>query len=84
MIDLSIKTVYSNLLKAKGSVWHKTDMKKGMVPYHGIYTDASWRYSHTNGWVFRYKPHLISSTASDFIVSLTVDVTTANVQNSKI
>ncbi len=50
------------LLKAKGSVWHKSSIEKGIVPCPaGIDTDARWwGYSHTikEGWVFGYKLHL--------------------------
>ena len=49
-------------MKAKGSVWHKSSMKKGIVPCPGIDTDARWGYSHTKGWIFGYKLHLTSTT----------------------
>ncbi len=46
----SIAAVDSTLMKAKGSVWHKSSMKKGIVPCPGIDTDARWwGYSHTKG-----------------------------------
>ena len=45
--DQSITAVDSTLMKAKGSVWHKSSMKKGIVPCPGIDTDARWGYSHT-------------------------------------
>ena len=38
--DHSIAAVDSTLMKAKGSVWHKSSMKKGIVPCPGIDTDA--------------------------------------------
>src|SRR6476620_5141021 len=34
--DHSIAAVDSTLMKAKGSVWHKSSMKKGIVPCPGI------------------------------------------------
>ena len=48
-----------NLIKAKGSVWHKSSMNKGIVPCPaGIDVDARWwGYSHTKGWIFGYKLH---------------------------
>ncbi len=50
--DLSITAIDSTLLKAKGSVWHKSSMEeKGIVPRSGIDTDARWGYSHTKGWM---------------------------------
>ena len=61
--DSSITAIDSTLLKAKGSVWHKSSMmEKGMVPCPGIDTDARWGYSHTKGWIFGYKLHLTSTT----------------------
>ncbi len=50
--------------------------------FPGIDTDARWGYSHTNGWVFGYKLHL-TSTTGDLVVSLTADVTAANVPDNK-
>ena len=82
LVDLSITTVDSTLLKAKGPVWHKSSMKKGKVPCSGIDTDARWGYSHTKRWIFGYKLHL-TSTTGDLIVPLTADVTTANVQDNQ-
>jgi len=69
-------------MKAKGSVWHKSSMKKGVVPCSGIDTDAKWGYSHTKGWIFGYKLHLTSTTGK-IIVHLTADVTTANVPDNR-
>ena len=53
-------------------------MTNGVVPHSaGIDTlDAMWYYSisHTKGWIFGYKLHLISSTiGSSVIVPLTAD-----------
>ena len=83
MIDPYIVAIDSTLLKAKGSVWHKSSMDKGIVPRSGIDTDANWGFSHTRGWIFGYKLHLISSTGS-IIVPLAADFTTANVQDNQI
>ena len=56
LVDLSITAIDSTLIKAKGGVWHKSSMKKGVVPRSGIDTDARWwGYSHTKGWMFGYK-----------------------------
>ena len=60
IIDPSILSTDSTLIKAKGHVWHKSSMKKKVVPYSGIDTDAMWGFSHTKGWIFGYKLHLIS------------------------
>ena len=64
MADPSIMAIDSTLIKAKGPVWHKSSMKKDIVPCHGIDTDARWGYSHTKGWIFGYKLHLTSTTAA--------------------
>ena len=65
LVDLSITAIDSTLIKANGSVWHKSSMKKGVIPRSGIDTDARWwGYSHTKGWIFGYKLHLTSSTAT--------------------
>ena len=46
--DPSITATDSTLIKAKGHLWHKSSMKKGIVPCPaGIDTDARWGYSHT-------------------------------------
>lgn len=57
-------------------------MNKGIVPCSGIDTDARWGFSHTKGWIFGYKLHMISSTGS-VIVPLAADFTTANVQDNQ-
>ena len=50
------------LLRSKGHIWHASSMKEGVVPCSGIDTEAKWGYSHTKGWVFGYKLHMVSST----------------------
>ena len=40
MIDPYIVAIDSTLLKAKGHIWHKSSMNKGIVPRSGIDTDA--------------------------------------------
>jgi Transposase DDE domain len=83
MINPYIVAIDSTLLKAKGHVWHKSSMNKGIVPRSGIDTDARGGFSHTKGWIFGYKLHLISSTGST-IVPLAADFTTANVQDNQL
>ncbi len=82
LADPTVTAIDSTPLKAKGHVWHKSSMEKGIVPRSGIDTDARWGYSHTKGWVFGYKLH-ITSTTGHLTVPLTADVTTANVQDSQ-
>ena len=83
IIDPSILSTDSTLIKAKGHVWHKSSMKKKVVPRSGIDTDARWGFSHTKGWIFGYKLHLISTTGS-IIVPLAADFTTANIPDNQI
>ena len=82
LVDPYIVAIDSTLLKAKGHLWHKSSMDKGIVPRSGIDTDARWGFSHNKGWIFGYKLHLISSTGST-IVPLAADFTTANVQDNQ-
>ena len=73
----------STLLRAKGHLWHKSSMIKGVVPCSGIIdTDARWGFSHTKQWIFGYKLHLVSSTGS-LIVPLSADFTQANAYDNQ-
>ena len=42
LVDATSASVDSTMLKAKGPVWHKSDMKKNRLPITGIDTDAKW------------------------------------------
>ena len=80
----SITAIDSNLLKAKGHVWHKSSMKKGIVPRPGIDTDARWGHSHTKVCVIGYKLHITATTAAgEIVIPLTADITTTNVQDNQ-
>jgi Transposase DDE domain len=58
-------------------------MNKGVIPRSGIDTaDARWGFSHTKGWIFGYKLHMMSSTGST-IIPLAADFTTANIQDNQ-
>ena len=59
-------------------------MDKGIIPHSGIDTAARWGYSHTKGWIFGYKPHLISSTGLLYRLLISCDVTTANVYDNQV
>ena len=55
IVDPSILSADSTLIKAKGYVWHKSSMKKGIVPHSaGIDTEmqCGGGFSHTKGWIF--------------------------------
>ena len=83
LVDPYIVAIDSTLLRAKGHLWHKSSMNKGIVPRSGIDTDARWGFSHTKGWIFGYKLHITASTGS-LIVPLSADFTRANVQDNQI
>ena len=82
IIDPSVLSTDGTLIKAKGYVWHKSSMVEGVVPRSGIDTDARWGFSHTKGWIFGYKLHMVASTDS-IIVPLSADFTTANIPDNQ-
>ena len=82
IIDPSILSTDGPLIKAQGYVWHKSSMKKKVEPRSGIDTDARWGFSHTKGWIFGYKLHMVASTGS-IIVPLAADFTTANIPDNQ-
>jgi hypothetical protein len=83
IVDPSILSAHSTLVKAKGSVWHKSSIKKKVIPCSGIQTDAMWGFNHTKDWIFEYKLHLISNTIVSIIVPLATDFTTANIPDNQ-
>jgi hypothetical protein len=83
IIDPSVLSADSTLMKAKGYVWHKSSMTQGVVPRSGIDTDAMWGFSHTKGWIFGYKLHMISNTIGSIMIPLTADFTTANIPDNQ-
>ena len=85
LVNPYVIAIDSTLLKAyKGKVWHASSMKQGIVPRTGIDTDARWGFSHTRGWIFGYKLHMVCSTDSPVIVPLFADVTTANMPDNQV
>jgi hypothetical protein len=83
LVDPYIVTIDSTLIRAKGHLWHKSSIIKGVVPRSGIDTDARWGFSHTKGWIFGYKLHITASTGS-LIIPLSADFTQADVQDNQI
>ncbi len=85
LVDPTVTAIDSTLLKAKGRVWHKSSMNKGVVPRSGIDTDARWGYSHTKDGFLDTNCilHRQLQQQSDLVVPLTADVTTANVQDNQ-
>jgi len=82
IINPSVLSTDGTLIKAKGYVWHKSSMTEGVVPRSGIDIDARWGFSHTKGWIFGYKLHMVASTGS-IIVPLAADFTTANIPDNQ-
>lgn len=78
LVDCITASLDSSPIKARGPVWHKSDMKNNRIPISGIDTDARWGYSKSKGWIFGYKLHMTCSTGS-LIVPLSADLTTANI-----
>jgi transposase len=55
LIDLSITSTDSTLMKANGNLWHKKNMDAGEIPKcKNIDTDAHWGKSGCKGWTFGY------------------------------
>ena len=44
-VDPYIVSVDSTFLKAKGHLWHKSSMIKGVIPHSGVDIDARWGFS---------------------------------------
>ena len=81
LVDPYIVAIDSTLLRAKGHLWHKSSMIKGVLPRSGIDTGARGgdSVSHTKHWIFGYKLHITASTGF-LIVPLSADFTQADVQ----
>lgn len=55
LIDVSITSTDSTLMKANGNLWHKKNRDAGELPACGnIDTDAHWGKSGYKGWTFGY------------------------------
>jgi hypothetical protein len=48
LVDPYIVAIDSTLLRAKGHLWHKSSMNKGIIPRSGIDTDARWGFSQSH------------------------------------
>ena len=44
-VDPYIVAIDSTLLRAKGHLWHKSSMIKGIIPRSGIDIDARWGFN---------------------------------------
>ena len=60
-------------------------MKEGGVsPLFQELTQMQMGFSHTKGWIFGYKLHMVCRYGSSTVVPLMADVTTANVPNNQV
>ncbi len=82
LADLSITAIDSTLIKAKGSIWHKSSMKKGIVPALAlIQMQGGAIVIPKDGYLdINYILHVQQAR---LVVPLTADVTTANVQDNQ-
>ena len=75
IIDPSVLSTDSTLIKAKGtSLAQIIHEEKKVVPRSGIDTDARWGFSHTKSWVFGYKLHMVASTGSITVTTLSTNL----------
>ena len=80
LVDPYIVAIDSTLLRAKGHLWHKSSMIKGVLPRSGIDTGTRWVGIQSRQgldiWVQR---HITASTGF-LIVPLSADFTQADIQ----
>jgi hypothetical protein len=82
IVDPSIVSTDSSLLKANGNIWHRCHMKKGMLPCGNIDIEAHWGKTRCKGWVYGYKGCL-TVTALPPAVPLYASLATANVDDTQ-
>jgi hypothetical protein len=51
--------VDKSVFRSLGGIWHKEQMKKGIVPHSSIDTEASWAKSAYHKWRFGYGLHIV-------------------------
>jgi len=82
IVDASIVSTDSALLKANGNIWHKKDRRQGILPCGNIDVEANWGKSRCKGWVYGYKG-CVTVTALKPIVPVYASLATANVNDTK-
>ena len=82
IVNPSIVSTDSMLLKANGNVWHKKDMKQRRLPCGNIDVEANWGKSRCKGWVYGYKG-CVTVTALPPTVPMYAALETANVNDTK-
>lgn len=83
--EFQTEVIYEDksLFKAKGSIWHKTDMQNNHIPekLRDLDTEATWSKSAYHGWVYGYGLHT-TCTSSGFPVLFEAD--TASVSEHEV
>lgn len=81
VVDPSIVSTDSSLLKANGNIWHKKQMEQGILPRGNIDVEAHWGKNRCKGWVYGYKS-CVTVTALPPTVPIYASLATANVNDT--
>lgn len=81
IVDPSIVSTDSSLLKANGNIWHKKQMEQGILPCGNIDVEAHWGKTRCKGWVYGYKS-CVTVTALPPTVPIYASLATANVNDT--
>lgn len=82
VVDPSIVSTDSSLLKANGNIWHRRHMKQGVLPCGNIDVEANWGKTRCKGWVYGYKG-CVTVTGLEPTVPLYASLAAANVNDTK-
>ena len=57
------------MVKARGPVWHQKQKKQGIIPHglHGLDREATWSYSHADGWVYGHGTFCITTHGTNIL-----------------
>lgn len=81
---LELAVADSSLFKAKGNLWHVSQMAEGIIPACGnIDVTAHWGKSGCKGWIFGFKLHLFVLVVGAVIIPFYALVTAANFPDNK-
>jgi len=82
IVDPSIVSTDSSLLKANGRIWHKKHMKQHVLQCGNVDVEANWGKTRCKGWVYGYKG-CVTVTALQPTVPLYASLATANVDDTQ-
>lgn len=81
---LELAVADSSLFKAKGNLWHVSQMAEGIIPACGnIDVTAHWGKSGCKGWIFGFKLHLFVLVVGAVIIPFPALVSAANFPDNK-